>query len=55
MVLGGLSVLLGLLWLPLGRLAAFLAWSFTPISFSGDRTFGYPCGAGGMCWYQPNG
>jgi hypothetical protein len=29
MVLGGLSVLLGLVWLPLGRLVALLAWPFT--------------------------
>jgi competence protein ComEC len=29
MVLGGLSALLVLVWLPLGRLAAFLAWPFT--------------------------
>jgi competence protein ComEC len=29
MVLGGLSALLGLVWPPLGRLAAFLAWPFT--------------------------
>jgi competence protein ComEC len=28
MVLGGLAVLLGMLWLPLGQVAAYLAWPF---------------------------
>ena len=46
MVLGGMALLLGLAWLPLGRLAAPLAWPFVGFTIRAVEFFGrHPRGA----------
>ncbi len=40
MILGGLSLLLGMIWLPLGQIVAYLAWPFTAYTIKLVALFG---------------
>ena len=49
MILGGLALMFGLIWLPLGQLAAWITWPFTAYTLAFVRFFaGFPGAAIGL-------